>query len=164
MNIIASQVRNILGIPNTDPDAYDVKLWGRLDIVLAPVINRITFLTTVMDAIVAMNGGTFALCTRTPLNNPTNILAPMAMRIDTMTGIPLTMHMETTIPDKPTTEPTDKSIPDDVMTKVIPIAIIPYMEACFNSFISVSTFKNTGDFTPKNKNKANKIPTNSSSV
>ena len=123
--IIASQVRNILGIPNTEPDANAVKPRGRLDMVLAPVINRITFLTTVMDAMVAINGGTFALCTRTPLNNPTNILAPMAIRIETRTGIPFTMHMETTIPDKPTTEPTDKSIPEDVITKVIPIAMIP---------------------------------------
>mgnify|MGYP007066366765 CR=1 FL=1 len=35
------------------------------------------------------------------------------------------MHMEATTPEGPTVEPTEMSIPADVMTSVMPSAIMP---------------------------------------
>src|SRR5574344_381211 len=44
---------------------------------------------------------------------------------------PLLIRKPATMPDRPTTEPTDKSIPPVTRTYVIPIPKIPYKATCF---------------------------------
>ena len=125
IRIIANHARNRFGTPNTLPAAIAVNPFGSPEIVFAPVIRRIIFRTIVIDAIVAINGGTFASNTSTPLKRPTSTLARIAIKIETITPIPDSIHMDTIIPDSPTTEPTEISIPEEVMTNTIPIAMIP---------------------------------------
>ena len=93
--------------------------------VFAPVINRIKFLTMVREPSVAIKGGTFASYTRIPLNSPTRALDAIASKMAIGIGTPFTIPMATITPESPTTEPTEISIPDEVMTNTIPIAMMP---------------------------------------
>src|SRR5699024_11243788 len=47
-------------------------------------------------------------------------------------------------PENPRMDPTDRSIPDVNITKVIPAAIIALMEVCLNTFNRFAVVKNFG--------------------
>jgi len=66
----------------------------------------------------------------TALINPTNAPTIVATKIDSMIEYPSRIIMEETIPPSASTDPTDKSIPADIITNVIPIAIIPTIDVC----------------------------------
>ncbi len=49
------------------------------------------------------------------------------------------------IPLNPTTEPTDRSMPPEIMTKVIPIATTPTMDVCLTRLVRFSTVKKNSE-------------------
>ena len=53
------------------------------------------------------------------------------------------------MPVRPTTDPTDRSIPPVIMTKVMPSPRMPYSATCLATMVSVATERN--DFAAKLK-------------
>jgi len=49
-------------------------------------------------------------------------------------AIPEARSLDTTILETPTIEPTERSIPPDMITKVMPRAMIPFTEVCLTKF------------------------------
>src|SRR5262245_56935847 len=74
---------------------------------------------------VTTKGGILMYAIRIPLTYPTNSAAIMASRDDTQTECPQDMKVPTTIAARQTVDPTDRSIPPEIITAVIPWAIMP---------------------------------------
>ena len=49
------------------------------------------------------------------------------------------------MPTRPTTEPTDRSMPPVMMTKVMPRASMPYSATCLATMVSVLGWRNEED-------------------
>ncbi len=72
-----------------------------------------------------MNGGRSKVWIRYPMNRPSAV--PMSRTIGiTKTGLmwDFSRRLAETIPDRASTEPTDRSMPPEMMTKVMPTARI----------------------------------------
>ena len=78
---------------------------------------------------VAMKGGTFPAVTMSPLRMPPSVPTASETSIAAMTAVtgseilPMTITAET--PDSASSEPTERSIPPAMMTRVMPSAAIP---------------------------------------
>ena len=55
-----------------------------------------------------------------------------------------------TTPESATSEPTERSIPWVRITKVIPMAMMPWVEDCNRIFSRLNRVRNTGDAMEKN--------------
>ena len=64
---------------------------------------------------------------------------------------PLSISMPAIIPHKPTIEPTDKSIPEVRITKVIPMAKIAFIATCLVRIIKLVDDKNASAVKAKNE-------------
>src|SRR5712691_2700248 len=70
-----------------------------------------------------MNGGILRSAIAAPLTSPQAAPAAIAVITPRTTGAPLTIARAPITPDSAITEPTDRSIPPDTITIVIPIAM-----------------------------------------
>ena len=75
---------------------------------------------------------------RDPLNRPTSAPTSRAMRMGTRKGYSPPApsaagwaNMQETTPDRATMDPTDRSMPSEMMTKAMPMARMPLTEVCF---------------------------------
>ncbi|OPZ68474.1 MAG: hypothetical protein BWY81_00823 [Firmicutes bacterium ADurb.Bin467] len=97
--------------------------------ICAFVMSMIVPRTTICRPSVAMNGGTLPSKMMTPLMSPIKVVAATATMIDA--GIDhlkaswSLMNIDDSTPERPTTAPTDRSMPPDMMTKVMPMAMTP---------------------------------------
>ena len=76
-------------------------------------------------------------------------------------GSPVPKTLANTTPEKAIIEPTDKSIPAVIITKVKPTAIIALMDVCWATFKRLGTVRKCGDKIQKNiinTNKPIKVP------
>lgn len=84
---------------------------------------------------VAMNGGSFPYETRAPLTRPQAIPVATARITAIHTGTPSDVAIQaSTVAESAATEPTERSIPAETMTKVTPNARIAVTEACTPTF------------------------------
>src|SRR5664280_2374272 len=85
----------------------------------------------IMEAKVAMNGGMSPLATLNPLNAPIAAPTRTGARIATARACsPGWARLAAITPVKATMEPTDRSMPPDRITNIMPVARMPLMEAC----------------------------------
>src|SRR5699024_4884666 len=110
-----------------------------------PEVNTIVepLSNIIMDK-VAIKGCTLPFVIIIPFNIPA--IAPMkiAAKSDNQIFTPDESIFAATAPENPRIEPTDRSIPDVNITKVIPAAIIALMEVCLNTFNRFAVVKNFG--------------------
>ena len=75
---------------------------------------------------VTMNDGSPVRTTRRPLSTPRNVVAAIAITIDSQTGRPqMVTPMPMTIPAKPTSEPIERSNSPAIMSKATAVPTIP---------------------------------------
>ncbi len=92
---------------------------------------------------VTMNGGIFPYATLAPLKHPTNAPITAERMIGTINGYsPGCAKVAAITPVSATIDPTDRSIPPDTMTNIIPMARIPLMEACLRMFTRLAGLAN----------------------
>ena len=72
-----------------------------------------------------------------PINKPNNNVTTIVMG----KLIPMINNFAIIIPAKPTIDPTERSIPAVAITKVIPSAIMRFIDACIRTFIRFSGTK-----------------------
>ncbi|CAH0293809.1 hypothetical protein SRABI106_03581 [Rahnella aquatilis] len=94
---------------------------------------------------VTINGCKPAYATSMPLNTPHSAPTPSVAIIASGTGTPDTISVAPSTAESAAVGPTERSIPPEIMTSVIPSAIIPLMEDCCNILSKLGTVKNTGD-------------------
>ena len=87
-------------------------------------------LIIVMEPRVAMKGGILPSKIMKPLIMPNMTDAIRARDTAIQISMPFFISKATKMPAKPTTDPTDRSIPPAMMTKVIPSATIPLIDVC----------------------------------
>ena len=74
----------------------------------------------------------------------TDQVEAIATSIESRALCPLASILAATAPEKPKVDPTDKSIPEVKITKVIPAAIIALIEVCLKTFNKLLEVKNLG--------------------
>ena len=89
-----------------------------------------------MDPSVTIKGGILPKATPTPFNTPTTRPAKIGSTIGMISGYsPGCAKLAAITPASATIEPTDRSIPLEMITNIMPVARMPLMEACFNILI-----------------------------
>ena len=83
-----------------------------------------------MVPIVAMNGCNFIFPTSTPFTAPIKNPSTRQTTIHTGIGSPIFASCAPIHASSAREEPTDRSIPPEIITHVIPIPIKPYVTAC----------------------------------
>lgn len=117
------------GIPNISPLPKNLKLSGKSEMGIPSVYAKVKLLPIAIVANVTMKGWILPFDMTIPLN------APIAAPINKPTIIPnrtlpsLTMEAITTAL-KAKVEPTDRSIPPEIITSVIPKPRIAIIETC----------------------------------
>ena len=79
---------------------------------------------------VAINGGTFSLVIKIPFANPRIAPKPRVTRIVRKRFPVAAKTIPPTTAEQANTEPTERSIPPEIITKVSPTAIIPMTAVC----------------------------------
>ena len=96
-------------------------------------------MTMPLDAViiprVAMNGGTLPSCITIPLMTPRTVQARSATTMERNMPIPLCISMAERMLATPRTDPTERSMPPEMITKVIPRATMPVMDVCLTRFL-----------------------------
>ena len=106
---------------------------------------------------VTMNGCSLKRVIKNPLNSPT--AAPTASPRGTVStgGTPPLRKSATTIPPNPRVDPTERSIPPEAITKVIPRASIRVIVVLFRMFKMLYGVKKYGEATLKITHRASKV-------
>ena len=86
-----------------------------------------------------MNGATFKRVIKFPLAKPVSAPAAVAARIATSGPLPPTSTKATMTDVMATIEPTDRSMPPRMMTRVMPRAAVPTIAVCRAIVSSVRT-------------------------
>jgi hypothetical protein len=109
---------------------------------------------------VATKGGVFPLAMIRPLKSPHKAPTPKPIRIPTTPGTPSLRKLAAMTLVSARTEPTDRSIPAIMMTKVIPTATMPITETCRRTFIWFCNVRKAGvskEITTTRRIRANKV-------
>ncbi len=99
-------------------------------------------LTMVIPPRVAMNAGTLPLWMIIPINAPIIAPAIRAMPIAAHIGKPATINLDANILLKARTEPTERSMPPERITNVIPMARTPMIAVCLKRFVTFTKDRN----------------------
>lgn len=152
------------GIPNTYPPPIKPKFNGNPYIGLPPVTTMVRPLAILIVASVAINGGVLILLViKKLLNSPIKPPRSIPAVIETIMLMPCFNKMATNTEDSASVDPTDKSIPPEIITQVIPTATIAMIDTCLNTFKIFEAVKKYGDtkdrimlkeITPTNAKKA----------
>src|SRR6202011_5556373 len=120
-----SQTKNSEGIQRMSIWANFRNGFGRPAIMRASEISMSNPRTAVIIPSVAMKGGTRPSWISTPLSIPRDAPAARATRMEEIMGTPWVMSKATRTLLNPTIEPTERSMPAEMMTMVIPMATTP---------------------------------------
>jgi hypothetical protein len=93
---------------------------------------------------VAMNGGSRPKVTRRPLARPHTRPTISPMPIPTGTGSPAASERPSAMPASASTDPTDRSMPPETMTNVMPTATIALIAVCSSTFRRFDTVRKCG--------------------
>lgn len=114
---------------------------------------------------VAMNGGSLPYETRAPLTKPQAMPVAMARTSASQTGSPSEVADQArTVAESAATEPTDRSMPAETMTKVTPNARIAVTAACtptFSRFWVVRKSPESSDIATSSTTRALRAPLSS---
>ncbi len=96
--------------------------------------------TTLSIPRVVIRGFISILTIKRPLIQPKNMQAARPMIMENTIGIPLLRNIPVITPPKPRTDPTDRSKPPEIRSKVMPIATIKFCDtlkrrACIFAFV-----------------------------
>src|SRR3954452_561157 len=94
---------------------------------------------------VTMNGGSLPYATSEPLKTPIAAPAAMPTRIAGTIPVPCTSSSAVIAPVRPSTDPTDRSMPAVRMTSSWPTAMIPKTATCRARFARLSPVRNSVD-------------------
>src|SRR3954452_21165511 len=108
------------------------------------VIRSVRPRKSTIVASVMMNGWIFRTATPMPLTTPTAAPRAIAATAISGTGTPALTRSAVTTAVSARMDPTDRSMPPVRMTKVIPIAITPTIDAWRETFRTLRTWKNSG--------------------
>ena len=126
------------------------KLSGRPKIGVPPVKIRASALYNDSPPNVTMNGCNPPHAISAPLTKPQNAPLAKANTMATGTGTPATSIAAASTPDSAATGPTDRSIPPEMITSVIPSAIQALIEDCCRILIRFGPVRNTELWVAKN--------------
>jgi len=118
------------GIPKILPFPKKEKFSGNPKTGLPPVIIRANPRAIPIIPKVIIKGAIFPRVIIKPFINPQNEPVPIPAIMANDTGQPPLIRIADTIPERAKTEPTERSIPAEIITKVCPIAIIAITETC----------------------------------
>src|ERR1051325_10938717 len=121
-----TMVRIGMGMLIIEPCPIMRNVSGRLRIVSPPVNAKAKPRATLIIPRVAMNGGRFAFVISKPVAIP-------AIAADSTPRTPFNRTAVTT-PDRPKTEPTERSIPPEMMTTDCPTAMMAIKETALNTW------------------------------
>jgi hypothetical protein len=94
---------------------------------------------------VTINGGIFVLAIIIPLTRPANDPTIIPANIGTITGyIPGCAKLATTTDVSPTIDPGERSMPPDIITNVLPKAIIAMIEICLTTLVKFVKLRKPG--------------------
>ena len=121
-------IQNRLGMPTKELRENSWKASLLIEIELPLVINSPMPRSDVSVARVMMKGGRPILTMPKPWNSPMAIPTSKVMRMAAKTGTPALISMAVVTVQKPTTAPTERSMPPVMMTKVWPTARMAIIE------------------------------------
>src|SRR5580704_382422 len=149
-----SQTKNSEGIQRMSIWANFRNGLGRPAIIRASEISMSSPRTAVIIPSVAMKGGTRPSWISTPLRTPRAAPAARAIRMEGRMGTAWVMRTATRTLLNPTMEPTERSIPAEMMTMVIPIATTPMMATWRTRFERLLSVRKLGDVKERMTKKA----------
>src|SRR5271165_1160973 len=152
-----SQTKNSEGIQRMSIWAKCRKGLGRPAIIRASEISMRSPRTAVIMPNVAMKGGTRPSWISTPLRTPSDAPAARATRMEGMMGTPWVMSTATRTLLNPTIEPTERSMPAEMMTMVIPMATTPMIATCRTRFERLLSVRKLGDVKERMTKKASRM-------
>src|ERR671916_248155 len=126
----AANSHSRFGTPSRSPLAMSPNPDGRGCTVLASVSTSTTPRAMPSMPSVAMNGGRLTAATSRPLMTPHRTPTPSPARMATGIPAPRTSSSAAIAPARPSTEPTDRSMPAVRMTSSWPTAMIPKIATC----------------------------------
>ncbi|MNP39660.1 hypothetical protein D3C76_1332450 [compost metagenome] len=84
-----------------------------------------------------------------PLKTPHSAPTPKVAIIASGTGTPATISVAPSTADNAAVGPTERSIPPEIITSVMPRAIMPLIDDCCKIFSRLGTVKKPGDSSEK---------------
>src|ERR1700722_6704638 len=127
---VANAITISQGIPKTDPLPINANGKFELNIVLSSPNSRASPRTAVMDPRVTMNGGSRMNAIMPPLIKPSTPPANSAATTPNMPQPGASDTISATIADAASTAPTERLMPPERITNVIPAASTVLIEAC----------------------------------
>ena len=103
--------------------------------------------TSIMPRVV-MNGGMPPAVVTRPFTAPSATPRPMPASAATGPGAPCTSRSAVTSPHSASSDPTDRSMPAEMMTKVSPMPRMALMADCCPTFSRLSGVRKCGEATP----------------
>src|SRR5262245_61961353 len=122
-----AKIHSRFGTPRIEPLAMSLNAAGNGWIVLALVNTSTTPRAIPSMPSVTMNGGRLAYETSAPFTRPAATASTMPPRIATGMGTPWMSNSAVAHPDRPSTDPTDRSMPAVRITSSWPTAMMPKM-------------------------------------
>ena len=104
---------------------------------------------------VAMNGGSFPRVMSSPLRSPHSELVSRPASTANGTGQSACSRLAITTPDSATSEPTERSIPAERITNVMPTAITAFMDVCSITLSTFETVRKKGERKDSNAHSRN---------
>jgi len=144
---IAAKIKRIIrgkGMPIIYPCPIKKKLSGRPIIGHPFVIADANPLAAVRVPKVIIKGGTLSLVTNKPCVSPIREEIIKTTIIAKGTAIPLFIKRATSTPIRATNDPTERSIPPVMITRVSPTAKSPYIATCLAIVWRLKGFKKRG--------------------
>jgi len=139
------------GILKSLPSAIAVNVGENPDIERPPVYKRANPLEMLIMPRVAIKGGNLPEVMSNPFVKPHRIPIARQTKIASGKGEFFCRKEPKTTPENARIDPTDKSIPPVIITKVSPTAKMPLIVACTSIFDMLDNEKNTGLTIPINK-------------
>src|ERR1700736_5102461 len=152
-----SQTKNREGTQRMSIWAKCRKGLGRPAIIRASEISMRSPRTAVIMPSVAMKGGTRPSWISTPLRTPRDAPAARAIRMEGMMGTPWVMSTATRTLLNPTIEPTERSMPAEMMTMVIPMATTPMIATWRTRFERLLNVRKFGEVKERMTKKASRM-------
>jgi hypothetical protein len=130
------------GIPITSPVQRKLKLSGNPEKRLSSPINRAKPENIINNPNVLMNGGNFKYKMKDEPKTPETIPTDSPKIKEITNGNPISRFVQAVMIDvKAITDPTDRSIPPDIMTNVMPIDNTPIIDAWVSTFFNATILK-----------------------
>ncbi len=112
------------------------------------VMRRATPCSKVIVPSVSINGSARVLAASEPFKKPIKQPSASPAVIEIQTGMPDLSILDTTQAVTDIAEPTERSIPPDIIRTVMPIETMPRVETCCKMFLMFLADRNTGEEMP----------------